>query len=201
MDVLKEIGNIGAGHAATSLSQLLQHKVEMHVPSVRMVDFDEMMELGGGAEKKMVSVFLRMEGDAPGSMFFVLSPEQARRFVSMMIHSEDVQFDQPPYDELAISALHELGNILTGSYLSSLADFTNLDLHPSVPSIAIDMVGATLSFGLIELSQVSDQAIVIETCLSTEETEQQDVKGHFFLLPDPGSYEKVFRSLGVETDE
>lgn len=201
-DVLQEIGNIGAGHAATALSKLLNRKVDMTVPAVRLVGFDEMMDIVGGPDNVIVSVFLRIEGDAPGSMFFVLPPEQATRFVHQMTGEATFTFDSPPYSEMAMSALHELGNILSGSYLSSLSDFTQLNIQPSVPSITVDMVGAVLSFGLIELSQVSDYAIVIDTSLSDEEeANDKEVRGHFFLLPDPESFQTIFKALGVSDND
>lgn len=200
LDVLKEIGNIGAAHAATSLSKLLDRKVDMHVPAVRLVEFDEVMELAGGAENEVVSVFLRIEGDAPGSMFFILSPEQAELFIGQMTGIPSSIYDES--DELAVSALQELGNILSGSYLTALSDFTNLDVYPSVPSLSLDMVGAILSFGLLELSQVSDQAIVIETSLTDcSDHHSAAIEGHFFLFPDPQSYLPLFKSLGVSSYE
>ncbi|TGB04784.1 chemotaxis protein CheC [Halobacillus salinus] len=200
LDVLKEIGNIGAAHAATSLSKLLDKKIDMRVPAVRLVEFDEVMELAGGTEKEVVSVFLRIEGEAPGNMFFILSPEQGEAFVERMTGIKGVRFDGE--DELAVSALQELGNILSGSYLTALSDFTKLDLYPSVPSLSLDMVGAILTFGLIELSQVSDQAIVIETSLTdVDHAEAEDIEGHFFLFPDPQSYYPLFKSLGVSSYE
>ena len=100
-----------------------------------------------------------------------------------------------------MSCLQELGNILSGSYLSALSDFTNLNIYPSVPSLTIDMVGATLSFGLLELSQVSDYAIVIDTVLEKEGNLFETINGHFFLLPDPNSFDVIFNSLGVATNE
>ena len=200
LDVLKEIGNIGAAHAATSLSKLLDRKVDMHVPAVRLVEFDEVMELAGGAENEVVSVFLRIEGEAPGSMFFILSPEQAELFIGQMTGIPSSIYDES--DELAVSALQELGNILSGSYLTALSDFTNLDVYPSVPSLSLDMVGAILSFGLLELSQVSDQAIVIETSLTDcSDHQSAAIEGHFFLFPDPQSYLPLFKSLGVSSYE
>ncbi|WP_445488764.1 chemotaxis protein CheC [Niallia sp. 03133] len=202
LDVLREIGNIGAGHAATSLSKLLNKKIDMNVPNVRIVSFDEMMDMAGGAENIVAGVFLRIEGEAPGSMFFMLPIEQATNFIKDMIGDATIQLNTPPFDELALSALQELGNILSGSYLSSLSDFTNLSLYPSVPALAIDMVGAIISYGLIELSQVSDYAIVINTALNEEEDSfPESVNGHFFLLPDPYSFDILFGALGVTVDE
>lgn len=198
LDILKEIGNIGAGHSATALSKLLNKKIDMKVPDVRVAAFNEMMELAGGAETIVASVFLRIEGDAPGSMFFVLTLPQAEQFIQQMTGDGEFSFDSQPYPELAMSALQELGNILSGSYLSSLSDFTNLNLYPSVPALSVDMFGAIISFGLLELSQVGDYAIIIDTAFrDMDSAGGNDVKGHFFLLPDPDSFEKIFEALGV----
>jgi chemotaxis protein CheC len=198
LDILKEIGNIGAGHAATSLSTLLNKKIDMKVPKVRVVSFDEMMEMAGGPDNVVVSVFLRIEGDAPGSMFFVLPLAQAASFIQRMTGDSEFSFEEPPFSEIGLSAMQELGNILSGSYLSSLSDFTNLNLYPSVPALSVDMVGAIISFGLLEVSQTSDNAIVIDTALREEDNPDSDsVKGHFFLLPDPDSFQSIFKALGV----
>ncbi|MGD6965076.1 chemotaxis protein CheC [Rossellomorea vietnamensis] len=199
LDILKEIGNIGAGHAATALSTLLNKKIDMKVPQVRVASFDEMMEMAGGPDNVVVSVFLRIEGEAPGSMFFVLPLSQGARFIQQMTGEKDFSFEEPPYSELGLSAMQELGNILSGSYLSSLSDFTNLNLYPSVPALSVDMAGAIISFGLLEVSQKSDTAIVIDTALKEDEIpETESVRGHFFLLPDTDSFDTIFKALGVE---
>ncbi|UOR13898.1 chemotaxis protein CheC [Halobacillus amylolyticus] len=201
LDVLKEIGNIGAGNAATSLSKLLHKKIDMHVPTVRLVDFQEVMELAGGSETRIVSIMLRLSGDAPGNMFFILTPTQSERFVSQITGITSFNLDDTDPPKVAFSALQELGNILAGSYLSALSDLTNLDLQPSVPSLTVDMAGSVLSFGLIELAQVSDVAIVIETSLSEKGAANESIEGHFFLIPDPPSYNTLFASLGVSGHE
>lgn len=201
LDVLKEVGNIGAGHSATSLSKLLNKKVDMTVPNVKIVSFNELMEWLGGPEVVFASVFLRIEGDIPGSLFFVLSIEQAESYIKQLIADDNFSLRQSSYDEIGISAFQELGNILTGSYLSALSDLTELSIYPSVPALSIDMFGAVISHGLIELSHVSDFAIIVETVIKEEDhNEVETVKGHFFLLPDPNSFKKLFDALGV-TDE
>lgn len=197
LDILKEIGNIGSGNAATALSQLLNKKIDMKVPEVKIVSFDEMMEILGGSDNVIAGVFLRVEGSAPGSMFFILPVEGAENYIQQLIGDPSITLTNPPYHELGISALQELGNILSGSYLSALSDLTNLDLYPTVPALAIDMVGAIISYGLIELSQVSDYAILIETTIHEEQKESSTLNGHFFLLPDPDSFEIIFRAIGV----
>lgn len=197
LDILKEIGNIGAGHSATALSKLLGSKIDMKVPNVKIATCGEIIDFVGGPDNVVASVFLRIEGEAPGSIFFVLSLTQATRCISRLTGDSTITFEKPPYSELALSALQELGNILAGSYLSSLSDFTNLKLYPTVPALSIDMVGAILPYGFLELSRVSDYAIVVDTSLHDVEPKSDSIKGHFFLLPDPDSFKTIFQALGV----
>jgi len=198
LDVLKEIGNIGAAHAATALSNLLGKKIDMRVPKVEMVSFNDMMELAGGSENVVVGIYLRIEGDAEGSMFFILPIEQANRFIRRLLFDESFDFKKRPVSELGLSAMQEMGNILSGSYLSALSDFTNLKIYPTVPGLSVDMFGAIISIGLIELSHVSDNVIVINTSIFEDGVEDQEtVRGHFFLLPDPDSFDAIFKALGV----
>lgn len=198
LDILKEIGNIGAAHAATSLSALLGKKIDMRVPKVEMVSFDDMMELAGGPDNVVTGIYLRIEGDITGSMFFVLPIEQSNRFIRNLIKDNSFDFQQPPVSELGISAMQELCNILSGSYLSALSDFTGLQIYPTVPALSVDMVGAIISFGLVELSHISDYVIVIDTAILEDDLpDSESVRGHFFLLPDPESFNSIFKSLGV----
>lgn len=198
LDVLKEIGNIGAAHAATALSSLLSRKIDMRVPKVEMVSFNDMMELAGGAETVVVGIYLRIEGDSEGSMFFILPIEQADRFIRRLIGDDQFSFNDNKLSELGVSAMQELGNILSGSYLSALSDFTGMKIFPTVPGLSVDMFGAIISTGLIEISQVSDQVIVINTSIFEEGFDNRnEVHGHFFLLPDPDSFTNIFKALGV----
>lgn len=194
MDVLKEVGNIGAGHAATALSTLLDKPIDMLVPKVRMLPFEEICESVGGAETVVLAIFLRVEGDAPGNMFFILNLDAAKNILRDLI-GLNIE-DQEEYSELELSALNEIGNILAGSYLSSLADFTNLNMQPTVPALAMDMAGAVLSYGLLQFGQMGDQALLIDTKFLEGENE---VQGHFFLIPDPESFGKIFSALGVDS--
>jgi len=193
IDVLKEVGNIGAGNAATALSTLLNKPIDMSVPSVRLLPFEEVAERVGGSEQIVIAVFLRVEGDAPGNMFFIMQEHYALQLMKQLLPNEHL--DDGTYSELEMSTLCEIGNILAGSYLSSLADFTKLQLQPSVPVVAQDMAGAILSFGLMQYGEMGDSALLIET--SFLEDYQNALEGHFFLIPDPNSFETIFRALGV----
>ncbi|MEV2380117.1 chemotaxis protein CheC [Paenibacillus larvae] len=192
LDVLKEVGNIGAGHAATALSTLLSKPVDMTVPSVRLVPFESIAESVGGDKQIVLAVFLRVLGDAPGNMFFIMDTASAKNLLRSMAGMDITSYEK--FSEMEYSALGEIGNILVGSYVSSLADFTGLSLSPTVPSLAIDMAGAVLSFGLLQFGQMGDQALLIDTKFLEG---QEEVRGHFFLIPDPESFGMIFSALGV----
>jgi chemotaxis protein CheC len=192
MDVLKEVGNIGAGHAATALSRLLDKPVDMLVPTVRMVPFEEISNSVGGSEQVVIAIFLRVEGETPGNIFFILSQESAKKMLRNLV-GIDVE-NEDSYSEMEISALNEIGNILAGSYLTSLADFTNLYMVPTVPALAIDMAGAILSYGLLQYGEMGDHALFIDTKFLDG---LDEIEGHFFLIPDPESFQKIFSALGV----
>ncbi|MGO4542009.1 chemotaxis protein CheC [Paenibacillus sp. 2TAB19] len=192
LDVLKEVGNIGAGNAATALSRLLDKPVDMAVPKVSLLPFEEVADRVGGSEQIVFAVFLRVEGDAPGNMFFIIEEASAERLLRQLLSIREE--GQEGYSEMELSALCEIGNILAGSYLSSLADFTHLTMAPSVPQIALDMAGAILSYGLVQYGEMGDSAMLIETTFLED---REALEGHFFLIPDPESFDKIFRALGV----
>ncbi|MGJ9458880.1 chemotaxis protein CheC [Oceanobacillus sp. CF4.6] len=201
-DVLREIGNIGAGNAATSLSMLLNKKIEMKVPSVSIVSYDELMELIGGPEETIVGLMFRIKGEAPGTVYLLLKVEEAEYLVRELTRDPEFSLlNNEQNNEMAISALHEIGNIVTGSYLTALSDFTNINMQPSIPYLGIDMVGAILTVGLLELSQVTDYAIIIDTEINPNNESNEGIKGNFFLLPDPDSVTKIFTALGINYDE
>ncbi|MFC4023129.1 chemotaxis protein CheC [Oceanobacillus longus] len=201
-DVLREIGNIGAGNAATSLSMLLNKRIEMKVPSVSIVNYDELMELIGGPEETIVGLMFRIRGEAPGTVYLLLKVEEAEYLVRKLTGDPEFSLlNNEQNNEMAISALHEIGNIVTGSYLTALSDFTNINMQPSIPYLGIDMAGAILTVGLVELSQVTDFAIIIDTEINRNNESNEGIKGNFFLLPDPDSLTKIFTALGINYDE
>ncbi|MBD2845265.1 chemotaxis protein CheC [Paenibacillus sp. IB182496] len=192
MDVLKEVGNIGAGNAATALAKLIDKPVDMPVPQASLVGFDDIADRVGGSEQVVVAVFLRVEGDVPGNLFIIIDTDSANKLLHHLLGIRVVQIGF--FSELESSALSEIGNILAGSYLSSLADFTKLSMMPTVPSMTIDMAGAVLTSGLLQFGQMGDDALLIET---TFQENGESMCGHFFFIPDPESLEPLFRALGV----
>ena len=194
LDVLKEIGNIGAGNAATALAELIKRKVDMEVPKVKILRFEEVSEIFGGSEKVVVGILMHIEGDLSGNIMFVLEIKAARELMNMML--ETVSLDTFDFDELEISAIKEIGNILCGSYISALSTLTGLRITAAVPEMAIDMAGAIISVPAIEFGMTGDAALYIETGFLDGE---KRVMGDFFLVPEPNSYNILLKSLGVIT--
>jgi chemotaxis protein CheC len=189
-DVLKEIGNIGAGNATTALAQMLQTKVDMKVPQVRLLDFKDVGEVMGGEEQIVVGIYLAVEGDITGSIMFITEKAAAKTLVSKLMGMPVTEGD---FNEIEISALKEIGNIITGAYLNSLATMTNLKMIPSIPDLSIDMLNAILSVPAIEFGIIGDQILLIQTVF----TDDVDLSGYFILMPDLESYSKMLKALGI----
>lgn len=193
MDALREIGNIGAGNAATALSQIIQRKIDMSVPKLSIMPLGDVPDVVGGPDIMVAGVYLRVFGPAPSSILFLLPRDSAFTLVDMVMGRK--KGETVALNSMDESALMEIGNILSGSFLNALSYFTKMTLLPSLPALAMDMAGAILSVILIQLGQVGDHALVIETEFATE---ADDVKGHFFLIPDPGSLSIILGTLGVK---
>ncbi len=191
VDVLKEIGNIGAGNAMTALSQMLQCKVDMKVPQVKLLSFQDIGAMVGNEEQLMAGVFLGVEGDISGSIMFLIELEAAKNLIKkiMMGYSSGVD----TFDEMEMSALQEVSNIITGAYLNSLSMLTNLKIYPTPPSTSIDMAGAILSVPAIEFGALGDKILLIQSQFYDE----VEIDGYFVLIPDMDSYKKILSSLGM----
>lgn len=188
-DTLQEIANICAGNAATSLSQLLSKTIEMNVPHVYIVPVSDVPETVGGAETVVVSVVFQVFGDAPG-VILLLFPQQDAKFLAEILTGK--LNINGIFTEMEQSAIKEAGSILAGAYLNTLSSFTRLGLIPSTPGIIVDMAGALIDYILIQLSSVTEYALLIDSEFIDAE---KKVKGHFFLLPNPGSLEAILAAI------
>lgn len=190
-DVLKEIGNIGAGNAMTALAQMLQSKVDMRVPQVRLLEFSEVGELMGGEEQIMAGVLLGVEGDITGSMMFMVEESSARHLI------QKITMGMLPagteFEEMGLSAMKELGNIITGAYLNALSTLTNLKIFPTPPALTVDMAGAILSVPAIQFGVYGDNILLIQSQFYDE----VELDGYFILIPDMESYSKILTALGL----
>jgi chemotaxis protein CheC len=188
LDALTEVGNIGAGNAATALSILISKKIDMTVPAINIVPFNEIFS-GIGGEKVVIAVIVRVLGDIPGNILFIFEKDVALELIeTMMGRKEDCLSD------MGNSVLCEIGNIISGSYMNAIAKLTNLLVVSSVPAVAYDMLGAILSTVFIESGQFDEYVLDVETTFLQDSSE---VSGHFYYVPMPGSLEKILNSLGV----
>lgn len=192
-DVLKEIGNIGAGNATTALATMLQCKVDMKVPQVRMMEFKDVGALLGGEEQELAGAYLSVEGDISGSILFLVQKEVALHLVSKLMGG----MGGDEFGEMERSAFKEISNIVTGSYLNALSTMTNMCIYPSIPDLAIDMAGAILSVPAIEFGIMGDKILLIQSQISDE----IEMDGFFVMIPDMESYVKILRALGIPVED
>ncbi|MBT0651507.1 chemotaxis protein CheC [Geomobilimonas luticola] len=192
IDALREVSNIGMGHAATALSQLLGKTVHLQVPQVLITDISKVPELLGGAEKMVVGIYLQVLGSARGNILMIFRRENAIRMLDKLLSRDNTKGGL--LSELEVSALKEVGNILASAYLNALGSMLKMTLIPSVPVLSFDMAGAVVDYVLVDLAADGDLSLMVETEFF-EEGEQ--VKGHFFLLPDPPSLQVILKSIGV----
>jgi chemotaxis protein CheC len=192
-DVLREIGNIGAGNATTALSQMINSKIDMKVPSVQLLEFKELSDIVGGAENIVIGILFTLEGQIDGMMMFMMEKPAGRHLVNLLMGNSDDN-NSEIYTEMEFSALNEIGNIIAGAYLSSLSALTNMKIISSVPYMAIDMAGAILSVPAIEFGKIGDKALLIETEFGDN---IKAVNGYFILIPTLESYGAILSSLGL----
>lgn len=189
MDVLKEIGNIGAGNATTALASMLQCRIDMAVPEVKLIEVDELAESLGGKERVMTAIFLEVEGDITGDIIFLLEKGSASFLVSKLMGME---VNADGFSEMELSCIKEISNIIAGSYLNSLSTLTNLKIYPSVPHLQMDMVDSLLHSPMSGAKD-NDQILFIQT----EFTDDIQLGGYFVMIPDTESYGKILGALGI----
>jgi chemotaxis protein CheC len=191
LDALKEIGNIGSGHAATALSTLLQRRIEMSVPEVWALPFEQVSAIIGQLDTPQAVIYVKVEGEASGKAVFFFPVASAEIVVQALFgvnESMDIFTN-----EMAQSALKEVGNILVSSFLIALTQFSGIPLQPSVPALAVDMIGAILDAIFLEEGVLEDTALFIDTQLSGI----PQIEGQFIFLPDEGSLKKLLGAMGV----
>lgn len=192
MSVLSEIGNVGAGNAATALSHILADRVNMSVPDLRILDVSDMTTLLGGPENEFVGILVTMDKDVRGMMLFLLEQRFVCKLIEVLLNEKISSFSE--LSEMGRSALMEIGNILAGSYVNAIATMTNLNIELSTPQIAIDMVGAILSYPAALFGAMGDKLLLIEEdFISSNET----IRSHLLIMPEIESLQTMLESLGV----
>ena len=193
IDVLRELGNIGAGNATTAIASMLNLTIDMKVTNVELKAVEDLGTAICPEEEIIVGIFLEVQNDISGSMMFLMRLQSAHYLVDRLMGGMGGEKGENEFSEMELSAMKEIGNIIAGSYLSALSTMTNLVITPSVPYIAVDMAASILSVPAIQFGQFGDNALLIET----EFGDDVMIEGYFILLPDEGSYDKILQSLGI----
>lgn len=191
-DALMEVVNVGTGQAATALSQLLGQRVLINVPDMRMLPLADVPGHLGGAEQPIVGVYFTINGDLSGRILLIFTQESGHRLAGMLTGEGN---GERLLTEISQSSIMEMGNIIANSYLNGMAGLLDMCLMPSIPYFAEDMLGAVIDYLLIEIAQVADYALIINTEMSIESI---DLKGSFLVFPDEAFMNRIFSKLGIE---
>lgn len=192
-DVLREIGNIGGGNAATALSSILTGRVDMSLPELRIVGVNEISMLLGGPEREVVGILVPMDNDVKGMLLFLLDKKFTHLLINVLLDKKIESFEN--INEMDMSALKEIGNILAGSYINAICTLTGLDIKLLPPDIAIDMVGAILNYPAEQFGAMGDKVLYIEENFFSQE---ESIKSHLLIMPELDSLEIMFKRLGVD---
>mgnify|MGYP000903197007 FL=1 len=193
IDVLREIGNIGAGNAATSLAGLLNRKIDMKAPVVRIMDIANVDNALGGPETPVVAILVELSGDIRGIMMFIVSQHFTKIMLKSLLNEENV--DCMRLTDMERSAISEIGNIMIGSYVSAISELANLKIKISVPAVTSDMVGSLLTVPAAEMGAVSDEIIFVEDDFKNS---NNSISANMMLVPSLDSVEKLMSGLGID---
>lgn len=196
LDVIRETVNIGAGNAATALSQLLGSVVTMDVPKAELVSIYELTDRYASPTELVCAVYLRFEGEISGNMLWIMSEETAQELVNILVKKDLGDLLQDQIDQIADSLLVEVGNIVLSSFLNAISAMINCALPVTVPAIAHDMLGAILDLLAAYYGMTGEVAIISETKLCVA-SNKNSLGGHVMLLPDPQSLSTLLSKLGV----
>ena len=191
-DALREVANIGAGHAATALSQLTNRTIMISVPEVNISRLEEVPEILGKADDVVAAVLMHMMGDLTGRTLVIFPDASARVLCDILLRRP--LGTTAVFGEMEQSGLKEVGNILTSAYMNALSDFMGMMLVPSVPSLAIDLCGAVLTSTYMNFGYDRDFVFCVETQFLFEDPSLK-LHGHFLLLPDLASLRAIFDAI------
>ncbi len=190
-DALKEVGNIGAGHAATSLSQLLNTTIKLSEPTIDVIKFRDLTARVGYENRLVAALHMYVRGDAPGQMVVLFDREYALEYVNSFV--QRVIGDIRIFDSIVDSTLKVLGNIMAGAYLTALDSLTGVSLVPSVPMLSYGTVHAAFR-SLMSILPDQDVFLIESSFLDKE----RDVSGRFILIPETGSLHAFLAAFGVD---
>lgn len=200
LDVLREIGNIGQGNAATSLSAFSGGCVNIAVPDVSVLGVSEVMEFMGGPDEVVAGIMVRMTGAVCGMMLTILRRDFVTKMVDTVFGHRVEDFGE--LNDIERSFVEEIGNILSGSYLNAICELSGLSADVSVPDVTVDMVGAILSVPAIESAVNGSKVLFIDGGFKFSDKYEhyagQKASCHMIFIPELSSLNRIFSVLGVE---
>jgi chemotaxis protein CheC len=193
LDALREVANIGAGHAATALSQMIGETIMISVPTINVSRLEDVPPQVGEPDQPVAAVLMHMMGDLTGRTLLVFPRRTALRLAGLLLR-RSVPTDD--FSEMQQSAIKEAGNILSSAYMNALSDFMGMLLLPSPPSLAIDMSTAVLTSAYLQFSSDRDYVFCVESEFVMNDSAER-LKGFFLLLPDAASLQAILRAVRV----
>lgn len=195
LDVLKEIGSIGTGYAATALSEFLDEEIKMTVPEVSVLEFNRALEQVGDPEEMVSAVLVEMSGELEGIMLFIFRMDFMNTIFSRVLGIETTDYSE--ITPMMISAMEEIGNIMISSYINALSRLTGMSIRLSVPSVTADMLGAILTVPMAQQGIYSDKLMFINGNFILQ---NHKVNSEMMMLPDVHSLNVLMERLGVHTE-
>lgn len=194
LDALREVANIGAGHAATALSKMVNQKIMVDIPEIKVVRLEDVGEILGEPDEIVSAVMMQLLGDVTGRTVQIFPWRTAVQLTSTLLNREHAGSPED-FGELEQSALKEVGNILVGAYINALSEFMGLMLIMSPPAIAIDTAQAVLTTTYLNFGEHHDYVFSVNTRLGMDRN--TDLGAHFLLLPDDASLKVILRALRI----
>lgn len=194
IDVLTELGNIGSGNAVTSLSSFMGKRIDIKVPDVKILGFNEVAEYVGGSENVVMGLLVKVEGDIQGMILYIFDQSFIKGVLETFFGKNFSSFSE--INEMEISAFSEIGNIMAGSYIGAISDMTGLSINITSPSICIDMAGAILSVPSIEFARIGNSVLFIDDSFGIDGS-GNEITSNMILIPEMESLNKLFEKLGV----
>lgn len=194
IDVLRELGNIGSGNAATSLAAFMGREININVPDVKILGFNEVAEYVGGPEKVVMGLLINFDADIEGMILYILDAEFVQNVVKTFFGKDFTEFAD--LTEMELSAFSEIGNIMASSYVNALSSMTGMTINILTPSITVDMAGAILSVPSAKFAEIGDKVLFIDDSFGIGSNAEK-VKSNMILVPEMDSLNKLFERLGV----
>ncbi len=194
LDALREVANIGAGHAATALSQMIGGTIMISVPTINISRLEDVPPQVAAPDEPVAAVLMHMLGDLTGRTLLVFPRVTAIRLAELMLRRPEGS--STDFTEMEQSAIKECGNILSSAYMNALSDFMGLMLLPSPPSLAVDMSTAVLTTAYLQFGSDRDYVFCVESEFMMVDVDER-LRGFFLLLPDPASLQAILRAVRV----